>query len=85
MPRSTVARSPRRPRSWRRDLDPGRRPGKTPRNPLLCGAIRLVLWPESGGVAAKEEELGTKAEGHGWGREQGEFCANRLLKRIFGW
>ena len=33
----------------------------------------------------RKKELGTKAEGHGWGREQGEFCANRLLKRIFGW
>ena len=32
----------------------------------------------------RKKELGTKAEG-GWGREQGEFCANRLLKRIFGW
>ena len=33
----------------------------------------------------RKKELGTKAEGHDWGREQGEFCANRLLKRIFGW
>ena len=31
----------------------------------------------------RRKELGTKDTART--REQGEFCANRLLKRIFGW